>query len=84
MSSVGIEVDADVDLDALEAWLGELRRADTANLFRMKGILAVQGRAQRALQGVHGVIELRAAQAWGASRARHASFSSAAISIAPR
>ncbi|AQQ39426.1 MULTISPECIES: CobW family GTP-binding protein [Burkholderia] len=66
VSSVGIEVDADVDLDALEAWLGELRRADTANLFRMKGILAVQGRAQRyVLQGVHGVIELRAAQAWG-------------------
>lgn len=66
VSSVGIEVDADVDLDALEAWLGELRSADTANLFRMKGILAVHGRAQRyVLQGVHGVIELRAAQAWG-------------------
>ncbi|WP_322087326.1 GTP-binding protein [Burkholderia sp. BCC1999] len=66
VSSVGIEVDSDVDLDALEAWLGELRRADTAKLFRMKGILAVQGRAQRyVLQGVHGVIELRAAQAWG-------------------
>ncbi|MBY4867198.1 CobW family GTP-binding protein [Burkholderia anthina] len=66
VSSVGIEVDADVDLDALEAWLGELRRADTANLFRMKGILAVHGRVQRyVLQGVHGVIELRAAQAWG-------------------
>ncbi|KWF64223.1 CobW family GTP-binding protein [Burkholderia pseudomultivorans] len=66
VSSVGIEVDADVDLDALEAWLGELRNADTANLFRMKGILAVHGRAQRyVLQGVHGVIELRAAQAWG-------------------
>ncbi|KVC20909.1 CobW family GTP-binding protein [Burkholderia pseudomultivorans] len=66
VSSVGIEVDADVDLDALEAWLGELRNADTANLFRIKGILAVHGRAQRyVLQGVHGVIELRAAQAWG-------------------
>ncbi|MCA8020174.1 CobW family GTP-binding protein [Burkholderia metallica] len=66
VSSVGIEVEADIDLDALEAWLGELRHADTANLFRMKGILAVQGRAQRyVLQGVHGVIELRAAQAWG-------------------
>jgi len=32
----------------------------------MKGILAVQGRAQRyVLQGVHDVIELSAAQAWG-------------------
>ncbi len=42
VSSVGIEVDADIDLDALQAWLAELREADAANLFRMKGILAVQ------------------------------------------
>ncbi|MFM0119069.1 GTP-binding protein [Paraburkholderia sp. RL18-101-BIB-B] len=66
VSSVGIEVDADIDLDALQAWLAELRDSDTANLFRMKGILAVQGQSHRyVLQGVHNVIELRAAQAWG-------------------
>ncbi|MDI7066068.1 GTP-binding protein, partial [Klebsiella pneumoniae] len=35
-------------------------------LFRMKGILAVQGQSHRyVLQGVHNVIELRAAQVWG-------------------
>ncbi|MGE8164171.1 CobW family GTP-binding protein [Paraburkholderia sp. NPDC080076] len=66
VSSLGIEVDADIDLDALQAWLAELRDSDTANLFRMKGILAVQGQSHRyVLQGVHNVIELRAAQAWG-------------------
>jgi G3E family GTPase len=66
VSSVGIEVDADIDLHALQAWLAELRDSDTANLFRMKGILAVQGQSHRyVLQGVHNVIELRAAQAWG-------------------
>ncbi|MFM0001990.1 GTP-binding protein [Paraburkholderia dipogonis] len=66
VSSVGLEVDADIDLDALRAWLAELRDSDTANLFRMKGILAVQGQSHRyVLQGVHNVIELRAAQAWG-------------------
>jgi G3E family GTPase len=66
VSSVGIEVDADIDLDALQAWLSELRDSDAANLFRMKGILAVQGQSHRyVLQGVHNVIELRAAQAWG-------------------
>jgi G3E family GTPase len=66
VSSVGIEVDADIDLDALQAWLAELRGSDAANLFRMKGILAVQGQSHRyVLQGVHNVIELRAAQVWG-------------------
>ncbi|WP_345817175.1 GTP-binding protein (plasmid) [Paraburkholderia sp. PREW-6R] len=66
VSSVGIEVDADIDLHALQNWLAELRDSDAANLFRMKGILAVQGQSHRyVLQGVHNVIELRAAQAWG-------------------
>jgi G3E family GTPase len=66
VSSVGIEVDADIDLDALQTWLAELRGSDAVNLFRMKGILAVQGQPYRyVLQGVHNVIELRAAQAWG-------------------
>lgn len=66
VSSVGIEVDADIDLDALQAWLTELRESDATNLYRMKGILAVQGQSHRyVLQGVHNVIELRAAQVWG-------------------
>lgn len=66
VSSVGIEVDADIDIRALQTWLAELRSSDAANLFRMKGILAVQGQPYRyVLQGVHDVIELRAAQAWG-------------------
>jgi G3E family GTPase len=66
VSSVGIEVDADIDIHALQTWLAELRSSDAASLFRMKGILAVQGQPYRyVLQGVHDVIELRAAQAWG-------------------
>ncbi|CAB3652181.1 P-loop guanosine triphosphatase YjiA [Paraburkholderia sediminicola] len=66
VSSVGIEVDADIDLDALQVWLTELRQSDATNLFRMKGILALQGQSHRyVLQGVHNVIELRAAQVWG-------------------
>jgi G3E family GTPase len=40
--------------------------SDASQLFRMKGILAVRGQPCRyVLQGVHNVIELRAAQAWG-------------------
>ncbi|MCE4546992.1 MULTISPECIES: GTP-binding protein [unclassified Caballeronia] len=66
VSSVGIEVDADIDLDALQTWLAELRTADATKLFRMKGIFAVKGQPYRyVLQGVHDIIELKAAQAWG-------------------
>ena len=66
VSSVGIEVDGDIDLDALQNWLAELRSSDAVNLFRMKGILAVRDQPYRyVLQGVHNVIELRAAQVWG-------------------
>lgn len=66
VSSVGIEVDADIDLDVLQAWLAELRVSDATNLFRMKGIFAVKGQPYRyVLQGVHDIIELKAAQSWG-------------------
>ncbi|WP_277188186.1 GTP-binding protein [Caballeronia sp. BR00000012568055] len=66
VSSVGIEVDADMDLASLQTWLDELRSANVANLFRMKGIFAVRGQSCRyVLQGVHDIIELKAAQAWG-------------------
>ncbi|SAL50203.1 CobW family GTP-binding protein [Caballeronia humi] len=66
VSSVGIEVEADIEFDALQNWLAELRQSDATNLFRMKGILAVRGQSHRyVLQGVHDIFELRAAQPWG-------------------
>ncbi|SAL15166.1 cobalamin synthesis protein P47K [Caballeronia arvi] len=66
VSSVGIEVNADIDLGALHTWLAELRASDATKLFRMKGIFAVKGQPYRyVLQGVHDIIELKAAQAWG-------------------
>ncbi|RDV00667.1 CobW family GTP-binding protein [Trinickia dinghuensis] len=66
VTSVGIEMEADMDLGALQTWLAELRAEDQSSLFRLKGILAVRGQSHRyVLQGVHDVIELRAAQPWG-------------------
>lgn len=67
VSSVGIEREADIDIGALHRWITELRTTQGDNLFRMKGILSVRGQDQRfVLQGVHDLIELRAAQPWGA------------------
>jgi G3E family GTPase len=66
VSSVGIAVQADIDLMAFHQWISELRRDQSENLFRMKGVLAVKSEEQRyVLQGVHSLVEFRAAQPWG-------------------
>lgn len=66
VSSVGFDVPADVDLARFHAWIETLRNEQAETLFRMKGILAVQGQAQRyVLQGVHSLIDFRATQPWG-------------------
>ncbi|CAJ0815365.1 CobW family GTP-binding protein [Ralstonia flaminis] len=66
VSSVGFDVPADVDLARFHTWIETLRNEQAETLYRMKGILAVQGQAQRyVLQGVHSLIDFRATQPWG-------------------
>ena len=66
VTSVGFAVDADIDLPAFHAWISELRTQQAETLFRMKGVLAVKSQDQRyVLQGVHSLIEFRAAHPWG-------------------
>lgn len=66
VTSVGFAVDADINLIAFHRWISELRTEQSETLFRMKGVLAVQGQDQRyVLQGVHSLVEFRAAQPWG-------------------
>lgn len=67
VSSVGIAVDGAVNLMAFHRWISELRHEQSDNLYRMKGVLAVQDQDQRyVLQGVHSLVEFRASTAWGA------------------
>ncbi|MHC8314132.1 CobW family GTP-binding protein [Pseudomonas sp. LB3P31] len=66
VSSVGIAVDGAVNLGAFHRWISELRTAQADNLYRMKGVLAVQDQDQRyVLQGVHSLVEFRASTLWG-------------------
>ena len=66
ITSVGIVAKGDVDEKKLGAWLGELLRTEGQNIFRMKGILAVQGRAERyVFQGVHMLMDGRPDRPWG-------------------
>jgi G3E family GTPase len=55
------------DRPRLEAWLKRLLDEKGDDIFRLKGIIALSGERNRAvLQGVHRLMELRAADAWGA------------------
>ena len=42
VSSVGVKVKGDVDLDLLRVWISRVIRKDGANLYRYKGIIAVE------------------------------------------
>ncbi|GKQ40740.1 GTP-binding protein [Streptomyces sp. A012304] len=54
VTSVGIELDGEVDDGRLNAWLGNLLRTKGADIFRSKGILAIAGSSrQYVFQGVH-------------------------------
>ena len=66
VSSVGIAVDGAVNLGAFHRWISDLRTEQADNLYRMKGVLAVQDQDQRyVLQGVHSLVEFRASTPWG-------------------
>jgi G3E family GTPase len=67
VTSVGIAVEGAVNLGDFHRWITSLRTEQADNLYRMKGVLAVADQDQRyVLQGVHSLVEFRAATPWGA------------------
>lgn len=53
VSSVGVKVEGNVDLNLLQTWISRVIRKDGANLYRYKGIIAVEGIAKKfVFQGV--------------------------------
>lgn len=60
-----VEASGDVDVAALDLWLGDLVRARDSNLLRMKGILAVPGDPRRfVFNGVRSVVDVRPERDW--------------------
>ncbi|MFF2145085.1 CobW family GTP-binding protein [Kitasatospora sp. NPDC058190] len=58
VTSVGIDLEGELDEDRLNAWLGQLLRTQGADIFRSKGILAIAGgERQYVFQGVHMLLE---------------------------
>ncbi|MES2257687.1 MAG: GTP-binding protein [Pseudomonadota bacterium] len=68
VASVSFTFDAPFDKPLLDAWLAQLLAEHGDDLFRLKGILNIAGDERRyVLQAVHRVMELRAADGWGAA-----------------
>ncbi len=66
VTSVGIKESGDLDEARLSDWLGTLLQTKGQNIFRMKGILAIQGRPERIVfQGVHMLLDKKLDKPWG-------------------
>jgi G3E family GTPase len=65
VSSVGIECEGSVDEDRFNDWLRNLLVSRGVDIFRSKGVLAVQGSDHRFIfQGVHMLIDADEGRAW--------------------
>jgi G3E family GTPase len=71
VGSVGIETAGEVDVDKLNAWLGELLSTKGVDIFRSKGILALAGNdRQYVFQGVHMLFDGDEGRPWRADEHR--------------
>jgi G3E family GTPase len=65
VTSVGITTPGDLDLKKFNAWLGDLLMTKGPDIFRMKGVLSIQGQAERyVFQGVHMLFDGRSDRPW--------------------
>ena len=66
VTSVGITVPGDLQLEKLNGWLSKLLREQGQDIFRMKGVLSVRGWDERfVFQGVHMLFDGRPDRPWG-------------------
>ena len=65
VTSVGIERAGECDGEKLNRWLSELLRTTGQDIFRMKGVFAVKGNADRVIfQGVHMILNVASGGPW--------------------
>ena len=69
VEAVSIELDGELDEARLREWLEALTEARSADIYRIKGILAVAGQPrQTILQGVHRLFEIYPGARWSGGR----------------
>ncbi|GAB2293646.1 hypothetical protein Dimus_027859 [Dionaea muscipula] len=71
VSSVSIVCEGNLDLDKADMWLGTLLRERSEDIYRMKGILSVEGMKERfVFQGVHDIFQGSPDRLWGSDEPR--------------
>jgi G3E family GTPase len=71
VTSVGIEMPGSLNAEKLNKWLGELLATQGTDIFRMKGILSIDGEEQRfVFQGVHMLFDGNADRPWAPDEPR--------------
>lgn len=71
VSSVGFQFDGEIDVEKLNTWLGELLSSRGVDIFRSKGILALDGQQrQYVFQGVHMLFDGTEGRPWGDTEKR--------------
>ncbi|XP_021298344.1 uncharacterized protein LOC110427204 isoform X2 [Herrania umbratica] len=71
VSSVSIVCEGSLDLEKANIWLGTLLLERSEDIYRMKGLLSVQGMNERfVFQGVHDIFQGSPDRLWGADEPR--------------
>ena len=71
VTSVALELPGDLDSKKINDWFSVLLQTQGPNIFRMKGILAIEGSDVRMVfQGVHMLFDSQPGEAWGTEK-RH-------------
>jgi G3E family GTPase len=71
VTSLSLTASGELDLDAVNDWLGDLLAQRWADLYRLKGVLAIEGYDERyVIQGVHSLFEGACDRPWRAGEAR--------------
>ena len=69
MEATSVALPGNLDEEMLRNWLSDLTDSRGPDIYRLKGILAIEGRPeQMVLQGVHGLFDLYPGSPWPASR----------------
>lgn len=71
VASVSLQLPGELDLDMVNDWLGDLLAQRWQDIYRMKGVLAIQGFDERyVIQGVHALFEGAVDRPWRQGEAR--------------
>jgi G3E family GTPase len=71
VGSVSLQLPGELDLDLVNDWLGDLLQERWEDMYRLKGVLAIQGFPERyVIQGVHALFEGQVDREWRAGERR--------------